>query len=158
VASSTLRVTVKFDGVREMQRAFRQVDREAGRVLRTETLELSELMAAWISGAARSSDRQSAAVAPTVRARRDRVPNVVAGGNRNVTGQSRRSEGQGPTKAFMLLFGSNFGATRLRQYRSHRGAGSADYWFFSTIDQHRADVNRAWNAVVDEVLESWADD
>jgi hypothetical protein len=148
-------VHVSIHGVAEMKAAFRRLPKEASKSLRDQTGRLSVDLAQRIRSSAAGSSRQSAAVARTVRARRDRVPVVVAGGNQTVTRQRRVSSGQGPTRAYHLLFGANFGASFLKQFRRHRGAGQDDYWFFSTIEDNTDRIDDAWGRVLDDVASEW---
>jgi hypothetical protein len=148
--------SLNTSGVRETLAAFKALPKEASAALRDANQHISDGLATKIRAAARGSSRQSAAVAVSVDARRDRVPNVVAGQrNPAVTSQSRRSKGQGPTRVSDLLFGSNFGASQLKQFRPHTGAGQDDYWFFRTVESSTGDVVRQWNDAVDEVLDQW---
>jgi hypothetical protein len=146
---------VKIHGVADMKAAFRRLPKEASKSLKEHTSVLAEDLAQLIHNSATGSSRQAAAVAKTVKARKDRFVAVQAGGNRRVTSQRRVSSGQGPTKAYMLLFGANFGASQLNQFRSHRGAGTDDYFFFSTVEENTPRIDSAWGQVVDDVADEW---
>jgi len=128
------RVEVSGKDVQRVLRGFSRMDRAAGVELRAANVEISEVLAGWVRAAAASSDAQSAALASTVKARRDRVPAVVAGGSSRVT-SSR-------VPAYKLVFGAEFGARVLRQFRPHRGTDG--YWFFRTVEAHRSDVVDRW--------------
>lgn len=150
-------VRLSITGARETLRAFRDLPKDASKELRDANQAISEDLAGLIAAAARGSDAQSAAVAPTVKARRDRLPTVVAGGKRRATKQRRRSKGQDPTTASDILFGSNFGATYLPQFRPHNGgAGSDDYWFFRTVEREEPRIVSEWEDAADRVLREWA--
>ena len=147
--STSLTITLHIDGARETLAAFRRLPKEASKSLRERTLLLSETLARKVADAARQDSSQSWLLAATVKARKDRVPSIQAGGTKPVGRQRRRSRGQGPTRAYMLLFGSEFGAN-LPQFRPHLGRGS--YWFFRTVEQNESHIADAWTKVADDVL------
>ncbi len=156
---TTFTVKVRITGVREMQAAFRRLPPEANKALRRETLGLSKDLAEKIRAAATASDSQSALVAKTVKARSDRVPSIVAGGTTQVGPRRKYAPPSWSRKhrapAHKILFGANFGATHLNQFRPHRPAGGDDYWFFKTIEANEARVSAGWNRVVADVAEEW---
>lgn len=149
MARDGLTVKVKITGARETLAAFRHLPDDANRELRTATLKIADSLATQIRGAATGSSAQSALVAPTVKAKRDRVPVIEAGGSKKV--------GTNKKPAHKILFGANFGATVLRQFRPHRGAGDNDYWFFHTVESQEARIDREWNEVADKIIARWAD-
>lgn len=140
-------VRVRIEGARETLAAFRQLPKNASNELRDANQKISEDLASKIRAAAESSSKQSALVAPGIKARRDRVPTVEAGGKRRV-GRNRKPMDK-------ILFGANFGATYLKQFRPHRGAGEDDYWFFSTVKANESRIAAAWDQAADRVLEAW---
>lgn len=146
MASAGLVIRIRISGVDEVITAFRRMPKAANKALRDRTKELSQVMAAHAKAAARGDSAQSALMAPTVRARRDRLPVVVAGGSKRV-GRNRKP-------AYKILFGSEFGATYLAQYRPHVGAGS--YWFFDTFDKRQHEIERKWLQIADDVVLAWA--
>lgn len=151
-------VRVKITGAREMLRAFRNLPKDASRELRQANKEISRSLATKIRAAAEGSPAQGPAVAPSVRAGADRVPNVQAGGPRRAGRQSRRSRGQRPTTAGDLVFGANFGASFLKQFPSHNGgAGSDDYFFFKTVEHNMPAIADQWTQAADTVLRKWAE-
>lgn len=145
-ASNGLRVRVRIEGVREHLAACRKLPKEAQDLLRTRSQELAESLAVKIRAAAVSDSPQSALVAPTVKARRDRVPTIQAGGAKRV-GRNRKP-------ASKILFGSEFGATTLRQFRPHRGKSS--YWFFRTVEADAPRIEREWKGMADELVRRWS--
>lgn len=149
VANDSLTFKVNVSNLRETMAAFRLLPKEANNELRDRTLKVSQVLAGKITGAARSSSKQSALVAGTVKAKRDRVPVVMAGGPKRV--------GSKRTPAHKILFGANFGAKTLRQYRPHRGAGDNDYWFFHTAEAAQPQMDREWNAAADAVIAKFSE-
>lgn len=149
-------LTVRIDGARQTLAAFKALGKDATKALKDANQEISKDLATKIQNAARSSDSQSAAVAPSIKAKRDRIPSVTAGGTRLATKQRRRSKGQRKTTAGDLVFGANFGASYLPQFRKHNGgAGSEDYWFFTTVEDNEADMVKDWTDAADKLLSEW---
>jgi len=154
-----LTVHVKMDGVKETLRAFNRLERTASKELRDETIQIAESLVGDLRAAAIIDSRQSALLAPTVKARRDRVPNVSAGGSKRVGRQGEPAGG--------LIFSSEFGQNKKsgwyaaprfrgslgRQWHPHRGAAS--YWFYKTVDRETPEIFRRWFAVCDRLLNRW---
>jgi len=163
VASKTsLTVNLSIEGVRETLRAFSQMPKDASDALRDASLALAqELATAARADGMANGGPQGRLVAQTVKAKRDRVPVVEAGGTRRL--------GRHRTPAYGLLFGSIFGMTRRsgwyasprygtatgRQYRPH--GGQSAYWFFPVIEQNTAEISRRWNEAADEVVRRFSE-
>lgn len=144
-SSNGLRVKVRIDGIREVLAQLDQIPPEATQLLRSKTREISNKLAANVKAAAVLDSRQSALMAPTVKAGADVQPGVSAGGGKRV--------GRNRVPANKILFGSEFGATRYRQFRPHRGAAS--YWFFRTVERHQDEIDRDWQSMADEIVQRW---
>ncbi|HEY9416112.1 MAG TPA: hypothetical protein VIQ30_15230 [Pseudonocardia sp.] len=144
-----LSLRVKIEGARETLAAFKKLPREAQAELRAASVRVSEVEAVKIRAAATASSKQSALVAPGIRARRDRLPSVVIGGRKKV--------GRNKAPLNKIMFGANFGASYLHQFRSHRGAGQDDYWFFSTAEKDIDHMVDQWGRAIDKVLRRWGD-
>lgn len=148
-----LKVDVRVYGLRETIRAFQQLPKDASDELRDRTLALSQTLADRVRAAGEADTPQSARAAASVKARRDRVPVISAGGTK---------------RSSAVLFGSEFGMTRRsgwyargryrdslgRQFRPHRGASS--YWFFATIEENQGEIAATWRQVADAILDRWA--
>lgn len=156
----TLTLTLHIDRVRETLRAFNELPKDASDKLRDRSQKLAQDLATKAKAAAVAEGRQARAVASTVKARRDRLPVVVAGGTKRV--------GRKRAPAFALLFGSEFGMNRRsgwyaapryenatgRQYKPHRGRNS--YWFFATADKERDRISKAWLEAADEIVREFS--
>lgn len=142
MAKTDLLIKVRIDGVRETLAALRDLPKDATTELRAAALELSRELAAAAKQNAAHEGRQASLVGATVKARYDRLPVVAAGGNKKL--------GRNRAPAFKLLFGSEFGAHRLRQYKPHLGRGS--YWFFRTIEDEQTEIARRWLEAADAVI------
>lgn len=146
MAKKELLVTIKIDGIREMLAALNKLPKDANNELRAAALEISRELSAAARESGASEGRQAAIVAVTVKARRDRVPTVVAGGPKRI-GRNRQP-------AYKLLFGSEFGASQYEQYRPHLGRGS--YWFFRTVEDNEVEIARKWLDAADEIIRKFS--
>lgn len=142
MAKSDLVIPIRIDGLRETLAALRRLPKDADAEIRRAALQLADDMAKATAAAGLREGHQAALVATTVKARKDRVPVVAAGGTRRL-GRNRKP-------AFKLLFGSEFGANLLEQYKPHLGSGS--YWFFKTIEVEQVMVAKAWLDAADEII------
>jgi len=140
-------LTIKLHilGVRETLAAFRHLPKEANNSLREQSMRLAASLAQHVAGAARADSPQSALMAPTVKAIRDRVPAITAGGTSRV--------GRNQKPAWKILFGSEFGARTYRQFRPHLGTGS--YWMFATVKANESELSAAWGRVAAAIAESF---
>lgn len=155
-----LTVNVAIDGVRETLAAFRSLPKEANNQLRERSKALAELIATRAKAAGQAEGAQAALVARTVKARRDRVPVVQAGGTRKL--------GRYKVPAYALLFGSEFGmnqrsgwyaSQRYRRsdgYQYHPHTGQEGAWFFPTVEASAPEISREWNAAADEIVRAFA--
>lgn len=115
--------------MRSLYRAFKQMDKEVSKELKLEVYKISDYVARNIRAAAEAAPMpaQARAVAATTKARRDRVPTIVIGGNVRAK-VSRKATANNPKPyAGDLVFGSEFGmrydkkATLTRRYRDKQG-------------------------------------
>ena len=116
MANKAISISLHVEGARETLAAFRRLPKDANNALRDRSLELAQALSTKVASAARSDSGQSALIAPTVKARRDRIPFIEAGGSTRV--------GRNRVPAYKVIFGSEFGARTLPQYRPHVGKGS----------------------------------
>jgi hypothetical protein len=150
---------IRIEGATETLAAFNKLSRDANKELRDETYEIADDVAGHMRGAAARDGAQSALMVPTIKARRDRVPNVSAGGGLPV--------GRYGKPAGALIFASEFGMSgrsgwySRRRYRVSRGRqwhphiGNTGYWFFPTARRLEPEVQRRWLAVADRLLRAW---
>lgn len=147
-AKQSLTIRINITGVREVLAALNQLPKDATVELKAAALELSKQIADEARQAGINEGRQAALVATTVRATKDRLPVVVAGGSKKL-GRNRQP-------AYKLLFGSEFGASVLRQYKPHLGRDS--YWFFKTIETNAVEIQKRWLDAADEVIRKFGGD
>jgi hypothetical protein len=145
---TSLVVTVRIEGVRETLAAYRRLPKEASQALRKRSGELAETLAGRARAAALSDAApQSPLLAKTVRARRDRVPSIVAGGARRV--------GRRKVPAWKVLFGSEFGSNTYKQF-GRRHSGRVGHWFFPVAERNADDVIAAWRRAADDIARSFS--
>lgn len=138
-----LKVQINVSGLRPTLTALARLPKDAQNELRDGALKLAERLAAEAQASAIAEGSQAAAVARTVKARRDRVPVIEAGGPTRV-GRNRKP-------AWKLLFGSEFGSNFYPQFgKPHVGSGS--YWFFDTVDREQAEITAAWFEIADAII------
>lgn len=149
MAKSTLTVTLSITGLRETLRAFQELPKDASNRLRDETLKLSQALAVKAKAAGQADAApQSPLVASTVKAARDRVPVIQAGGTKRL--------GRNRAPAWKLLFGSEFGSNAYQQFhREH--AGRQGYWFFPVIEGSQAQIAAAWSRVADGIVRDFSE-
>lgn len=152
----TLTIKLNAPGIRNTLAAFSRLPKDANNELRDASQRIAELLAASARTASHI-DPQAAAVGTTVRAIRDRVPVVQAGGARKVTSTG--------AKAYELLFGSEFGMNRKTgwyarpRYRGHtatqfaeRHRGQDGRWFFPSVERELPAALVEWQQAVDSIL------
>ncbi len=149
----SLTVRIRIEDVRETIAAFRHLPDDANNELRDASEDLAKGLAEKVRAAGMALGPQDAVVARSVRARRDRVPTIQAGGS---------------GKAGRLVYGSEFGMNKRsgwygarryrrsagRQFRPHQGAQG--YWFFPTVEANESEIGRAWTDAADEIVRKWA--
>lgn len=152
-------VKLQITGVRETLKAFRDLPQDANDELRDGSMKLAQSLVPRVKAAGVAAGAQAAAVAPTVKAKRDRVPVIQAGGAKRVT-KNRARAGD-------LIAGSEFGAdgrygwyarSRYRhsdgqQYHAHTGRDGL--WFFPTVEGAGPEIDHAWNEIADRIVRKW---
>lgn len=155
-SNTALTLTFNVDGLREVLSALNRLGKEANTKLRAKAITIAERLAGDIKTAGQGEGGQAAAVAETVKAKRDRLPVITAGGTTRI--------GRNHVPAYKLLFGSEFGMNRRtgwyarrryagsagRQYPPHQGRHS--YWVFKTADEQQEAVLTEWATVADDIV------
>ena len=100
---------ITIEGLRPLIRRLNQLPKAAQQEVREAAQAIADDEATRIAAAGRSSDKQSRAAAEFVRARRDRVPSISAGGNRKAGVSGGATAGQ-------LFFGSEFGGGSSKRF------------------------------------------
>lgn len=142
-----LNVRIRVSGAAETVAACRQMSHQAQSEFRDEATKIANELVPKLRGAAIADGRQSAKVAPTVRAQAGVTPAVTAGGPlvfASEFGQNARS-GWYARRRYVR--------SRGRQWHPHLGGGS--YWFFRTIERNIDDINRMWLRALDRLIRRW---
>jgi hypothetical protein len=162
MAKTTLVVTVRIEGVREILRAFTVLPKDAQNAIRDHSQALARKLAVKaVVDVSAHGGPQGPNLATTVKAMRDRVPAIQVGGTRRL--------GRHLAPAWGILFGSLFGmnsrsgwysAARYanstgRQFRPHRGQDA--YAFFPLVEREAATISREWHAAVDDVVRKFSE-
>lgn len=153
-------VKLSISGIRETLKKFKELPPEASTELRDKTQALSSFLALKAKAAGFAIGGQAAPVATTIKANRDRVPSITMGGTKLITSTRK--------PAYKLLFGAEFGANGRygwfgaakysrslgRQYLPH--AGTKGYFFFRSVDDNQAELERGWNQVADDIVDRFS--
>lgn len=164
-----IRLSAAPEDLRGLIYAINQMDKEANKNLKDEVASISKWSAQGIIASAYSAPMpaQAAIVASSVRANRDRIPNVTVGGTRGR--KTRGSANRAGVPAGVLLKGNEFGAYptseagrfpnggRRFPYRSpSRGRGNTGYWIFPELRSQQPEITRKWKQAVNKVLDNWS--
>lgn len=142
MAKFGLTYRIKLTGLDETLAAFKRLPKEANQRLRLESQQIARKLADAVQRAAAAEGGQWGILARTVKAKKDRVPVVQAGGTTRL-GRNRK-------QAYKLLFGAEFGATFLHQFKP-RTPGNVGYVFFPTARREQPEIDAAWNRVAEDI-------
>lgn len=156
------KVTVKIQpdsrDLRNLYKAFREMDEGSKLALKDEVTSIS----AWSANELKTSytmnpyPAQAQKVAATIRANKDKIPNVTIGGNKGLFSGGARS-GQ-------VLFGSEFGGPapfanggrRFPERSPAQGRGNEGYGIFKKLKEIQPRLTREWkDAVTKHVIKKW---
>jgi len=156
------RVTVKIQpdssDLRNLYKAFRQMDEGSKNALKDEVTSIS----AWSATELQSSytmnpkPKQAQKVAATIRANKGRIPNVTIGGN--------KQRFSGGAVSGQVLFGSEFGGPapfanggrRFPDRSDPQGRGNIGYGIFKKLKEIQPRLTREWkDAVERHVIKKW---
>jgi hypothetical protein len=142
-----LTINVSIVGLQETLRALRNLPKDATVEMREAAQKLSTDLAKEVAAAGRAEGSQAALVSTTVKAMKDRVPVIQAGGAKKL--------GRNKKPAYKLLFGSEFGSNYYEQFgKPHIGNDS--YWFFKTVDENQVEISAAWLEAADEIINKFS--
>jgi hypothetical protein len=161
----TIRFQPDLRDLRGLLKALNKMDDDSKKALKDDVAAISTWTANGIRVAGYVGSpmpRQTAIVAQTVRANKDRIPNVTIGGSRGRV--------SGGANAGILLFGNEFGSDRntfgsagnfpnggykFPARTPREGRGNRGYWIFPTLKAMQPEITRRWKAAVGEVYENW---
>lgn len=142
-----MRAGIEVQGLKELLKDMNRLGPAFSREVRVASKKIATDEVPRLKSAANSSDKLSAAVGVTVRARSDRVPSIVAGGAKRVAVSTKPKAGD-------VFFGAEFGGGKrktTRQFRPHQG--KRGYWFWPQIREDEKRMVAEWLAAVERVLE-----
>jgi hypothetical protein len=158
---STVKIQPDSRDLRNLYKAFREMDEGSKKALKDDVTSIS----AWSATELQSSytmnpyPAQAQKVAATIRANKDRIPNVTIGGS--------KGRFSGGAVSGQVLFGSEFGgpapfANGGRRFPersdSRRSAAMKVMEFLPTLKEIQPTLTARWkDAVERQVLKKWAD-
>ena len=156
------RTTVKIEPdrrqLRDLYKAFREMDEGSKKALKDDVTSIS----AWSATELKTSytmnpyPAQAQKVAATIRANKDRIPNVTIGGN--------KQRFSGGAVSGQVLFGSEFGGPapfenggrRFPDRSPAQGRGNEGYGIFKKLKEIQPRITKEWkDAVSRRVIKKW---
>lgn len=141
--------TYTYANVAGLRRALRALPKEAQATMRDASSDIAADVAGRAAVRARFVGGVAKHVAPTIKARRDRVPKVVMGGSTRLPDRPGGRSGRGQTVGD-VIWGAEFGGGRrpsTRQFSPWRGNGEgAGYFLWPTVREN-----------ADETMERYGD-
>lgn len=148
MAKDQLTIGIHIDGLQATLKALNKLPKDASIELKDAAQDLSKKLAKAAASSGLAEGRQAALVSTTVKAARDRVPVIVAGGSKKL--------GRNKKPAYKLLFGSEFGSNFYEQFgKPHIGQDS--YWFFKTVEDEQAAIVARWQLAADEIIRKFSE-
>ena len=162
---TTKSMTLDMSDYRALLKALSVMNKESQAGLKDDVQSISKWTAQGIVYASYGAlmPKQAAIVAQTVRANRDRLPNITIGGS--------KGRASGGANAGQLLFGNEFGGER-NAYNSQsafpnggyrfpersprEGRGNKGWWIFPELVEMQPTIRRRWKDAVDKVMDNWA--
>jgi hypothetical protein len=157
---STVKIQPDSRDLRNLYKAFREMDEGSKKALKDDVTSIS----AWSATELQSSytmnpyPAQAQKVAATIRANKDRIPNVTIGGS--------KSRFSGGAVSGQVLFGSEFGGPapfanggrRFPERSDSQGRGNVGYGIFKKLKEIQPTLTARWKqAVEQQVIKRWAD-
>lgn len=156
------KVTVKIQpnqsDLRGLYKAFRTMDENSKKVLKDEVTSISQWSATQLQSSYTLNPlpAQAQKVAATIRANKDRIPNVTIGGS--------KGRFSGGAVSGQVLFGSEFGGPspfsnggrRFPERSAPQGRGNMGYGIFKKLKEIQPEITRRWKQSVEKhVIKAW---
>jgi hypothetical protein len=144
----------QIEGLGETLRIMNKLPKEAKKELKAEVQKMANRYVPYIQKLALSSqDPRVRGLAPSVRAKKDRLPTIIIGGARTKIKVSRPGK---PPTAGDVVFGTEFGDyPGSNDWRFPPTAKS--YWLFRGLKLRQDALLSEWEAAVTKVARKWAD-
>ena len=156
------KVTVKIQpdqsDLRGLYKAFRTMDDNSKKSLKDDVTSLSQWSATELQSSYNMNPfpAQAQKVAATIRANKDRIPNVTIGGS--------KGRFTGGAVSGQVLFGSEFGGPapfanggrRFPERSAPQGRGNMGYGIFKKLKEIQPELTRRWKESVEKlVIKAW---
>lgn len=126
--------TYTYTDVAGLRKALRTLPKEASARLRDASVDIAEDVARKAGARARMVGGAAAYVAPTIKARRDRVPKIVMGGTTRLPARDGAARKGTRQTVGNVVWGAEFGSDRFRQFSPWRGNDTgAGYFLWPTV-------------------------
>lgn len=145
---STRTFDTYIDGLNDVLKSFKQLDKEATKELRVASRAIAEkhMVPAWKNAALNYAGPWGEAIAETVRTGSDRIPYVKIGKNKKTL-----SGGASPT---MVRYGSDKGNQGRAGAKMPPAFGQGTSWM-SKVKQYQGPVLQEWAQAVDRIVRKW---
>jgi hypothetical protein len=154
MATETVPITTKVDGLDATLKAFGRLDKDAKKQARLSVLKISDVLASKLRSSA-PTDVRYANLAASIRTKADRAPKVSIGR----LASPKVSGGAGPRE---LVIGMEFGADqagpngwRFPPRTPRLGRGNAGYWIYPTAKRNQPEIVKLWKDSLDTSIQKW---
>ena len=160
-----MKMGIRVAGLKNLLHEFRKLDPAIKNEVRIASKKIAEDEVPRLKAAAARSDKLSAAVGVTIRARSERVPMVVVGGAKKLSIGSKGAQGRNALGQFTkradnrpragdVFFGAEFGGgmrKSTKQFRPHRG--TQGYWMWPQLREDEMFMIQDWLDAIDRALD-----
>lgn len=151
-----MQIKVDQSDLRGLKYALTKMDKASSAELRDDVSNIVQWYAPKLQNAVfglpeANNPAQAQRVANSIKPVRDRVPYARIGGRTGGRASGGAYSGE-------LLYGSEFGSNRFRQFpaRSPRsGRGNAGWWIYPTLRRFQPEITAQWKRAVMKVLGHW---
>jgi len=156
-----------------LKRAFKTMPKDMQDILRAETQRMVGDLANKMRSKAHFAPnrRQALLVEKSIKANKDRLPSITAGGGRRVPVSRKKTPGSPQPLMGDMLFGAEFGVRqggkgtfpqgglKFAPYSGKQGRGSKGYFIFPTLRANQEKIRRDYLETVYKVLKrKWGPD
>ena len=162
----TIKMEVDRKDLKDLYSAFKTLDEDTNKALKVEVQSLSSYVAREIQAAAVNAPnpKQAALIAQSVRANKDRIPNITIGGSRLARVARKASQGNPKPRMGQLVFGSEFGTKgsgagvfkqggrKFPYWSGNYHGGGRGYWIFPTLRRLQPKITHDYHAIIDRYI------
>jgi len=151
-------MAAKTYNIKGLNRALRKLGPEASAQLRDASILIATHVADEAKARALRAPGPAHLVAPSIKARRDRVPVVVMGSSRRLPARSGKPRTGDRQLVRDVMWGAEFGGkarTTTQQFATWRGSSStAGYFLYPAVRDHAPDTGREYSEALDAALQA----